>query len=82
MFLADAVAGEEGPVYELILYNAVLRLWVADDGGPLEDHFEKERETLLSGGVLRLLERLRRSISYRRSAVGFSPIGECRRRGT
>lgn len=80
--LLDALAGEEGPVYELILYNAALRLWVADDGGPLEDHFERARETLLSGGVLRLLERLRRSISYRLSAVGFSPIGECRRRGT
>jgi anthranilate phosphoribosyltransferase len=71
--LLDALAGEEGPVYELILYNAALRLWVADDGVPLEAHFERARETLLSGGVLRLLEWLRRSIT-----VGCQPSASLR----
>jgi hypothetical protein len=72
----DALAGEEGPVYELILYNAALRLWVADDGVPLEAHFERARETLLSGGVLRLLERLRRALTYERSGCPKGPRGK------
>jgi anthranilate phosphoribosyltransferase len=58
-----ALEGEEGPVRDLILYNAALRLWVANDGVPLESHLEKARETLLSGGVLKLLERLRRPVA-------------------
>ncbi len=61
--LLRALGGEEGPVSDLILYNAALRLWVADEGTPLEDHLQKARETLDSGGALALLERLRQPVA-------------------
>lgn len=67
--LLRVLNGEEGPVGDLILYNAALRLWVADDGTPLEDHLEKGRETLLSGDAWGLLERLRRPVSHQLSAL-------------
>ena len=57
--LLSALAGEEGPVYELVLYNAALRLWVADETTPLEDHLEDARVVLHSGGALELVEGLR-----------------------
>ena len=64
--LFSALNGEEGPVSDLVLYNAALRLWVADDGAPLEDHLDKVRETLLSGDALALLERLRPPVAASR----------------
>ena len=57
--LLGALAGDEGPVHDLILYNAALRLWVADETTPLEVHLEDARATLHSGGALELLDRLR-----------------------
>ncbi|HZC20001.1 MAG TPA: hypothetical protein VE225_09845, partial [Rubrobacteraceae bacterium] len=51
--------GEEGPVRDLILYNAALRLWVADEGTSLVDQVEKAEEALRSGVALALLEGLR-----------------------
>jgi anthranilate phosphoribosyltransferase len=61
--LLFALHGEEGPVSNLILYNAALRLWVADEDTPLEDHLNKARETLLSGSALGLLKRLRQPLA-------------------
>ena len=60
--LLSALAGEEGPVYELVLYNAALRLWVADETTPLEHHLEDARVVLHSGGALELVERLRERV--------------------
>jgi len=57
--LLGALAGDEGPVHDLILYNAALRLWVADETTPLETHLEGARAALRSGGALELLDRLR-----------------------
>lgn len=57
--LLDAVAGDEGPVQDLILYNAALRLWVADEAVPLTEHLENARRTLYSGEALELVDRLR-----------------------
>ena len=55
--LSDALSGEEGPVHDLILYNAALRLWAADETAPLEDHLEDARAALRSGGALELVDR-------------------------
>ncbi len=57
--LLSALAGEEGPVHDLILYNAALRLWVAGETTPLEDHLEDARVVLHSGEALELVEGLR-----------------------
>lgn len=57
--LLDALAGEEGTVRDLVLYNAALRLWVADEETPLADHVQRVREVLRSGEVLDFVDRLR-----------------------
>jgi anthranilate phosphoribosyltransferase len=67
--LLFALHGEEGPVSNLILYNAALRLWVTDEDTPLEDHLDKARKTLLSGSALGLLEQLRQPLTAPRLAV-------------
>jgi anthranilate phosphoribosyltransferase len=54
-----ALDGEKGPVRDLVLYNAALRLWVADEGTPLADQVEKASEALISGAALGLLDGLR-----------------------
>lgn len=54
--LLGALDGEEGPVRDLILYNAALRLWMADDEVPLEGHLESARSAMefgLGSGFLR-----------------------------
>jgi anthranilate phosphoribosyltransferase len=61
--LLGALAGEEGPVHDLILYNAALRLWIADEAASLEDHLEEARAALRSGGALELVDRLRGRVS-------------------
>lgn len=61
--LLGALSGEEGPVHDLVLYNAALRLWVADDEAPLADHVERAGEILHSGVVLDLVDRLRGKVA-------------------
>jgi anthranilate phosphoribosyltransferase len=56
--LLEALSGEEGPVRDLILYNAALRLWTADGSASLRDHAERALEAVLSGEALHLLWRL------------------------
>ncbi|MDX6379827.1 MAG: anthranilate phosphoribosyltransferase [Rubrobacteraceae bacterium] len=56
--LLGALAGEEGAVHDLILYNAALRLWVADWDTRLADHLEIARAVLSSGRALELIDRL------------------------
>jgi anthranilate phosphoribosyltransferase len=58
--LRAALGGEEGPVGDLILYNAALRLWAADESLPLRDHLDRARSAVESGAALDRLERLRR----------------------
>jgi anthranilate phosphoribosyltransferase len=67
--LLSALHGEEGPVSNLIIYNAALRLWVTDDDTPLEDHLNNARETLLSTSALGLLKRLRQPLATPRLGV-------------
>lgn len=50
-----ALYGEEDAVKDLILYNAALRLWMADDSVSLEDHLENARCVLGAGLAPRLL---------------------------
>ena len=58
-----ALEGEAGPVRDLILYNAALRLWTAaNEGTPLAGWVERAREALSSGAALRLLDRLRQPV--------------------
>lgn len=57
--LSAALGGEEGPVGDLVLYNAALRLWVADESVQLAEHLDRARDTVESGAALNLLERLR-----------------------
>lgn len=58
-----ALEGEAGPVGDLILYNAALRLWTADDEGTaLPGWVERAREALNSGAALRLLGRLHQPV--------------------
>ena len=57
--LLGALAGDEGPVHDLILYNAALRLWVTDETIPLEAHLEDARAALHSGVALEFIDRLR-----------------------
>ncbi|MBV9453745.1 MAG: hypothetical protein JOZ19_06445 [Rubrobacter sp.] len=67
--LLFALHGGEGPVSNLIIYNAALRLWVADEDTPLEDHVNKACETLLSGSALGLLRQLRQPLAAARLGV-------------
>jgi anthranilate phosphoribosyltransferase len=55
----EALEGGRGPVRNLLLYNAALRLWAADGSAPLEEHAERARSALDSGETLDLLDRLR-----------------------
>lgn len=57
-----ALEGEARPVGDLILYNAALRLWTADEGTSLAGWVERAREALNSGAALRLLDRLRQPV--------------------
>lgn len=59
----EALGGERGPVLDLILYNAALRLWVAGEGGAdrLAGHVDLAREAVSSGTALRLLGELTRN---------------------
>lgn len=56
----EVLSGGRGPVRNLLIYNAALRLWTADGSAPLEEHAEKARLVLDSGEALNLLSRLRR----------------------
>lgn len=67
--LLNALDGEEGPVRNLVLYNAALRLWVADEDISLLDHLERARVALDSGAALTLLDQLRRPVSHHLSAA-------------
>ena len=58
--LLGALDAEEGPVRDLLLYNAALRLWLAEENVPLAEHVERAREAVRSGAALGLLEKLRR----------------------
>ncbi len=59
-YVFAALESEEGPAGTLILYNAALRLWMADEEDrPLVQWVEEAGETLCSGAVLELLSRLR-----------------------
>lgn len=58
--LLGALSGEEGPVLDLILYNAALRLWLADGTAPLTEHTRRAREAVSSSAASALLDRLRR----------------------
>ena len=55
----EALDGRQGPVRNLLVYNAALRLWTADESAPLEEHAEKARSVLDTGEALDLLARLR-----------------------
>ena len=58
-----ALQGEEGPVGALILFNAALRLWVADDEVvSLKEGVGRAEEAVRSGAALELLGRLRRRV--------------------
>jgi len=56
-----ALEGKEGPVRALILYNAALRLSLADETAPLVKSVERADEALRSGAALELLNRLCRT---------------------
>lgn len=59
-----ALEGGEGPVAALILYNAALRLWMADEEyRPLVRWVERAGEALRSGEALELLDRLRQPLT-------------------
>ena len=55
-----ALGDEEGPARRLILYNAALRLWAADEDASLAEEVVRADETLRSGAALELLSKLRR----------------------
>ncbi|MDQ4062679.1 MAG: hypothetical protein M3122_02025 [Actinomycetota bacterium] len=59
-----ALKGEAGPVADLILYNAALRLWTATDEDitSLVGCVERARKALSSGAAIRLLDTLRQPI--------------------
>lgn len=57
--LLAALDGERGPVRDLVLYNAALRLWVADWETPLGRHLERAASAVDSGATTGLVERLR-----------------------
>lgn len=58
--LLAALSGEEGPVLDLILYNAALRLALAEEATPLAGHVRRAREAVSSGTSSALLDRMRR----------------------
>lgn len=58
--LLAALEGKDGPVRALILYNAALRLWMADEVASVAAGVEKADEAVRSGAVLGLLGALRR----------------------
>ena len=58
--LLAALSGEDGPVLDLILYNAALRLWLADEATPLRKHVDRARDAVSSGAATALLDRMRR----------------------
>ena len=60
-----ALEGEAVPVGDLILYNAALRLWAADEGTSLAGWVERAREALNSGTALELLNSLRQPAPVR-----------------
>lgn len=61
-----ALEGGEGPVAALILYNAALRLWMADEEyRPLVRWVERAGEALRCGAALELLDRLRQPAPVR-----------------
>ena len=53
--ISDALEGEEVPVRDLILYNAALRLWMADDSASLEESLEHAHHALETKIALRPL---------------------------
>lgn len=55
-----ALGGEDGPVKTLILYNAALRLWMADEAASVAEGVEKADEAVRSGAAPGLLGALRR----------------------
>lgn len=61
--LLSALEGEEGPLKDLLAYNAALRLWVAEGDAPLEEHLKRARAALESGTALALLQRLRQPVA-------------------
>ena len=64
--LLGTLSGEEGPVLDLILYNAALRLWLADGEKPLAEHVSRAREAVSTGAAYVLLERMRRGAAVGR----------------
>ncbi|WP_166173897.1 anthranilate phosphoribosyltransferase [Rubrobacter tropicus] len=54
-----ALECEDGPVRSLILYNAALRLWMADEAGSVAAGVESAEEAVRSGAALGLLDALR-----------------------
>lgn len=58
----SALEGEAGPVGDLILYNAALRLWTVGEGTSLAGCVDRAREALNSGAALRLLDSLRQPV--------------------
>ena len=54
--LLGALNGEEGPIKDLILYNAALRLWMADYGTSIEEPLERARTAMESGRALSSLQ--------------------------
>lgn len=60
--LSSVLRGEDGPVKDLILYNAALRLWVLQENLPLGEHLERAREALESGAALGLAPRLHEAV--------------------
>lgn len=56
--LESALYGEDGPVKDLVLYNAALRMWISDDEVSLRRHLDHAREVLDSGEALSLTPRL------------------------
>lgn len=57
--IKSALDGEAGPVKDLILYNAALRLWMLEGDVSLREHVERAREVLESGIVKELTPQLR-----------------------
>jgi anthranilate phosphoribosyltransferase len=54
--------GEDGPVKALILYNAALRIWMADEAESVWAGVENASEAIQSGASLGLLDTLRQPI--------------------
>ncbi|WP_162924779.1 anthranilate phosphoribosyltransferase [Rubrobacter indicoceani] len=58
--LEAVLAGEPGPVADLIIYNAALRLWMSEGAiGELRDLVERAREAVRSGRAAEHLQGLR-----------------------